>query len=375
VFWYWFFAGPAIVLAIYSLRGERRRAKYVKQRLAEEPARLPPASVIVPVKGADEGLRENLAALASLDYPDYELLVAAQAAADIPGGVLPPRAKVVLAHAADSTASEKVRNLLAAVRATRKTSEVFAFADSDGRVTPHWLRALVAPLDDPKTGAVTGYRWFVPQPASFWTLTRAAWDAVAAGLLGPGDNPFAWGGSMALRKETFFQIRVFEYWKTAVSDDYAVAAAVKAAGLSVVYAPGALVPALDRTTGTQFFEWSRRQMVITRFHHPALWRAALAAHIVYCAAMAANLMALALGHRLAAIALAAQLLPGMAKGWARARLARAALPQYAAWFRRWRWVHAIMVPLMTWLWLVALLRSAFRNHIEWRGRRYELKQR
>ena len=55
----------------------------------ETPARLPPASVIVPVKGEDEGLRENLAALASLDYPDYELIVAARSAADIPPGVLP----------------------------------------------------------------------------------------------------------------------------------------------------------------------------------------------------------------------------------------------------------------------------------------------
>ena len=45
---------------------------------------LPPVTVIVPVKGYDEGLRENLAALAALDYPDYELIVAANWAEDIP---------------------------------------------------------------------------------------------------------------------------------------------------------------------------------------------------------------------------------------------------------------------------------------------------
>ena len=75
MFWYWFFAGPALLLAALSLRGGRKRAAYVARRLSEAPECLPPASVIVPVKGADEGLRENLAALASLDYPDYELLV------------------------------------------------------------------------------------------------------------------------------------------------------------------------------------------------------------------------------------------------------------------------------------------------------------
>src|SRR5207302_3870653 len=90
VFWYWLFVGPAIVLAFLSLRGERKRADYVAARLAAPPGEhLPPATVIVPVKGEDDGLRENLAALASLDYPDYELIVAAHSAADIPGGVLP----------------------------------------------------------------------------------------------------------------------------------------------------------------------------------------------------------------------------------------------------------------------------------------------
>ena len=81
--------GPALALALRSLAGERERAAYVRRRLAAESKYLPPASVIVPVKGPEEGLRENLAALASLDYPDYELVVAAHASADIPPGVLP----------------------------------------------------------------------------------------------------------------------------------------------------------------------------------------------------------------------------------------------------------------------------------------------
>ena len=113
------------------------------------------------------GLRENLAALASLDYPDYELIVVAHSAADIPGGVLPSKARIVLAHGNDPTTGEKVQNLQAAVRATRKRSQILAFADSDGRVSRHWLRALVAPLSEPNVGASTGYRWFAPEPPTF----------------------------------------------------------------------------------------------------------------------------------------------------------------------------------------------------------------
>src|SRR5260221_13518166 len=109
--WYWLFAGPAILLAFVSLRGERKRAAYVARRLAQKGVAFPPATVIVPVKGEDEGLRENLAALANLDYPDYELIVAARTAADIPAGVLPRRDKVVLAHREDSGTAEKIQNL------------------------------------------------------------------------------------------------------------------------------------------------------------------------------------------------------------------------------------------------------------------------
>ncbi|HTS31978.1 MAG TPA: glycosyltransferase [Bryobacteraceae bacterium] len=374
MFWYWLFVAPALLLAFFSLRGERKRADYVAARLSETTDYLPPASVIVPVKGHDDGLRENLAALASLDYPDYELIVVARTALDIPAGVLPSRAKIVLAQGGDPETGEKVQNLQAAVRATRRQSQILAFADSDGRVSKGWLRALAAPLSDPNVGASTGYRWFTPQPPTFWTLLRSVWDAVIFGRLGPGPNPFAWGGAMAIRKETFFESRVPESWKDTVSDDYALSASVRAAGLTIAFAPGALTPSLESVAARPFFSWMRRQMVITRVYNPRLWWPALIAHVFYCGGMAASIAASVRGNRLAEWALIAQLSPGMLKGLNRATLAKAALPQCEAWFKRHSWVHAIWVPLATWVWLIALVSSAFGNTIEWRGYRYHLKR-
>ena len=374
MFWYWFFVGPALLLAIFSLRGERKRAAYVEERLAEKASVLPPASVIVPVKGNDEGLRENLAALASQDYPDYELIVTARTAADIPPGVLPSRVKVVFAHGADPDTGEKVQNLGAAVRASRKRTRILAFADSDGRPTPRWLRALVAPLSGDGVGASTGYRWFAPDPPAFWSLMRGVWDAVTLGLLGQGDCPFAWGGAMAIQKETFFDSRVPDWWRGTISDDYALSAAVHAAGLRIAYAPGALVPAVDHTTARQFFAWIRRQLTITRVYSPRLWCLALAAHVFYCGGMAASIVASVEGSRLAEWALIAQLSPGMLKGLNRATLAKAALPELEPWFRRHSWVHAIWVPLATWIWLIALISSSFGNTVNWRGRQYRIRR-
>ena len=374
MFLYWFFVGPALALALLSLRGERKRAAYVARRLSEQPDALPPASVIVPVKGYDEGLRENLAALASQDYPDFELIVVARSSADIPAGVLPNRVKVVFANGRDENTGEKVQNLLAAVRAVRKRSQVFAFADSDGRPTKRWLRSLVMPLAEDNVGASTGYRWFTPDPPALWSLVRSVWDAVSFGLLGAGDAPFAWGGATAVSKETFYSARIPDYWRNTISDDYALAAAIHAAGLRIAYAPGALVPSFEHIGFANFFGWIRRQMTITRVYNPRLWWMGLLAHIFYCGGMAASIIASVQGSRLAEWALIAQLSPGMLKGVNRAILAKAALPELEPWFKRHSWVHAIWIPVTTWIWLIGLLSSSFGNTVAWRGYRYRIRR-
>jgi cellulose synthase/poly-beta-1,6-N-acetylglucosamine synthase-like glycosyltransferase len=281
---------------------------------------------------------------------------------------------VVLAHGDDPSTGEKVQNLEVAVVAARKCSRVFAFADSDGRVSRRWLRALVAPLAEPGVGASTGYRWFTPVPPTFWTLMRCVWDAVALSRLGPGDCGFAWGGAMAIRRKTFHELDIGAHWKNTVSDDYALSAAVRAAGLTIAFAPGALVPCYEHITAGRLFAWMRRQMTITRVYNGRLWWLALIAHFFYCGGMAASIVASIRGSRLAEWALIAQLSPGMLKGLNRATLAKAALPECEAWFKRHQWVHAMWVPLATWLWLVALVSSAFGNTIHWRGNRYKLRR-
>ena len=133
-----------------------------------------------------------------------------------------------------------------------------------------------------------------------------------------------------------------------------------------------MVPCRERISAGRLFAWMRRQMTITRVYNGRLWSMALLAHIFYCGGMAASVVASIRGFRLAEWALIAQLSPGMLKGLNRATLAKAALPEYEAWFKRHLWVHAIWVPLATWLWLIVLVSSAFGNTIHWRGYRYKL---
>ncbi|MCZ2080121.1 MAG: glycosyltransferase [Bryobacteraceae bacterium] len=371
----WVLVIPALTLSVLAYRGEAARIRYIKRTLPEpDTGEFPPATVIVPVKGEDDGLKENLAALATLDYPDHELIVAARTPGDVPDGVLPPKAKVVYAGAAGEDSSEKIGNLLAAIAASRVESGIYAFADSDGCVPPGWLRALAAPLRRKEVGASTGYRWYIPRRPDFWSLLRGAWNAVIAGSFGPGPNGFLWGGAMAIRKQVFEEARVAEYWAGAVSDDYQLARAVLDAGLEIAYAPGAMVASLDRIGPRELFSWVRRQMVLTRVHAPRLWRTALLAHVIYCGAMVASAAAALAGWMPAILLLGAQIGLGVGKALVRSRTVRLCFPGYRDWFRRYAWMEVMLAPVATWLWLYSLLASTASNTIEWRGRTYRLER-
>lgn len=371
---FWALVIPALALSVLAYRGEAARIRYIKRTLPEpDTGEFPPATVIVPVKGEDDGLKKNLAALATLDYPDYELIVAARAAGDIPEGVLPPKAKTVYA-AAGGGSSEKIENLLAAIAASRAESGIYAFADSDGCVRPGWLRALAAPLRRKEVGASTGYRWYIPRHPDFWSLLRGAWNAVIAGSFGPGPNGFLWGGAMAIRKQVFHEAGVAGYWAGAVSDDYQLARAVLDAGFEIAYAPGAMVASLDRIGPRELFSWVRRQMVLTRVHAPRLWRTALLAHVIYCGAMVACVAAALAGWRPAIPLLGVQIGLGMGKAWVRSRTVRLCFPEHREWFRRYAWMEVTLAPVATWLWLYSLLASMASNTIEWRGRTYRLER-
>jgi len=308
--------------------------------------------LIVPLSAEAQKSAQALRSLAAQDYPDFELILAARNG-DSVSVALPSAVKVAMAPESD------ISLLQLGMQSARQRSEIFAFAQPDGLVSPFWLRALVEPLGHADVGASTGFRFYAPDPPAFWPLMRSVWNGLIAGRLGPAGHDFVWSGAMAITKASFTQARVGERWAAENHKDFVLSRAVLDIGKQVAFAPAAMVAYADRPTAREFFRQARREMTVARQYLPRPWWAALVAHVVYCGAMLAAVVAIANGSGSAEWALVVQFGLGMLKGANRATLAKAQLPQLKTWFDRYSWTHTFWTPIATWVWLCVLIASLF----------------
>lgn len=377
---FWILVIPALAATMLSVKTGRRFLEYVQARVGgqelAESTEWPEATVIVPVKGVEHGLADNLGSLAGQDYPEYELLVCCSSARDPGLGVvqaaLGDRCRVVVAGEPPPDTGEKIHNLMAAAEVVSARTAVLAFADSDGEVPADWLRKLIAPLLDGTLGATTTYRWHFPEEGGFWPLLRSVWDSAVASNMDTRDQGFAWGGGMALRREVFESAQVVRYWRGTVSDDYRLTDALHAAGLRIRFVPEAMVATTGQCSGVEFLAWCVRQLTITRVYRFRMWMSGCLSHILYCGAQLLCLLQLLQGNLLALGALLLIVLPGMAKGGMRAYACTLIFPHREAWLERYSWSYFWMTPVATWVWLYGFVRSGLTRRITWRGRVYDL---
>ncbi len=120
----------------------------------------PPVSILKPFRGLDPDAYENLASFCRQDYPEYELVLCIDPDDETVRQVVeqvkrdfPKRSIRVLSGPGRVATNEKVAKLVRLVAEAQH--EIVVISDSDVRVGPDYLRALTAPLSDPKVGAVT----------------------------------------------------------------------------------------------------------------------------------------------------------------------------------------------------------------------------
>jgi ceramide glucosyltransferase len=158
-------AGIPFVYYLIVLYSSWRYFRCAAKTKAPDRGFTPPVSNLKPIRGLDPDAYENFASFCRQDYPDYELLFCVGDSADPVLPVIeklardfPERRIRVLFGSGSAAANDKVAKLARLV--TEAQHEVVVVSDSDVRVRPDYLRSVVAPLADPKVGAVTCF--YVP---------------------------------------------------------------------------------------------------------------------------------------------------------------------------------------------------------------------
>ncbi len=224
-----------IVATIAVLYFPARRSR------CEEP--LVPVSVLKPLHGAEPGLSARLAAFCRQAYPASVQVVCGVRDHGDPAAV--EVAQLCEVHAEtielsvnphDHGCNRKVSNLTNMLVSARY--DVIVLSDSDIEVGPDYLREVVAHLhSDANVGAVTclyhgvaaGGRWSQHSALAInGHLLPSIVTAVSLGLARP-----CFGATIALRRGLLRHLGGFESFADQLADDYAIGAAVRAAGYKV----------------------------------------------------------------------------------------------------------------------------------------------
>ena len=373
---YYFLALVACWIGFKSLMGGFRFAAYVQRETSRAWQDFQPfVSVIAPCRGLEPGLADNLRPLLEQDYPRYEVLFVFDDANDpaarlVCHGSSQIGRTIIAGPATDS--GQKVHNLRVAAGQIHPQSEVLVFVDTDARPAKDWLRKLVAPLADETLGASTGYRWFIPEKGGIASRLRGVWNASIASALGADTSKnFCWGGSTAIRRSTFEQLRVSDRWRGTVSDDFAITHILKEAKLPIHFTPNCLVASVGDCGWRELFEFTTRQIKITRVYASHLWLPLLIGSALFVLAFSGGLILIGVHPRSSVAYIFTSIIftLGAAKSFIRFRAISTVLQTD----RRDLVAHISLWPFASLLYLYNCIVAGFSRRIEWRGITYELK--
>lgn len=374
-----------IAMGLYLLWQAMQWLAYVKRRVRTDPGFYAPRiAVLCPCKGMEPGLEQNLVALTEFDHQNYEVFFILASASDPAystvkrvAGSARTKGHVIIAGKPESC-GEKVNNLRSAVAQLPPDFEVLAFADSDGRPSRAWLHHLTAPLKDPRIGAATTMRWFIPNDGSLSSALLAAWNAPIVTMLTERGPNFCWGGGTAIRRTIFEQANVLEEWSYSVSDDLSMTTALRRAGCSIIFLPECFVPSYVRADFRAFMEFTNRQVLITRVYSEKIWATAAATHFLYCLTVLVGagliLSELVAGrptlHLITLLFL--PLLLSAIRGAIRVAGVTEALSSLRSQIMGQSWIYILLNVAVPFLLLANFVNSIVSRKIRWRGVQYEL---
>ncbi|HUB91190.1 MAG TPA: bacteriohopanetetrol glucosamine biosynthesis glycosyltransferase HpnI [Dyella sp.] len=231
-------AGYACIALWAVMKGLR------KTRRVPLPAGSPqPVSVLKPLHGAEPRLYENLRSFCLQTHPDYQLVFGVRDPDDPAIAVVerlrrqfPQRSIALAIDPRLHGANFKVSNLLNML--PHAQHDLLVLADADIYVEPDYLARVTAPLADPGVGIVTCLYYGIPGPSLWSRLGRLFiddWFAPSVRLSNTfGSTRFAFGSTIALRRDALETIGGFEALRDMLADDFWLGELTRRAGLRTV---------------------------------------------------------------------------------------------------------------------------------------------
>lgn len=236
----------------------------------------PAVRICLPLRGADPVLVECLRGLCRQEYPRYEIRIVVDSAEDSAWSTVRevlaefPHVQAtasVLTERFD-TCSLKVSALLFAMKDLDEATGVVALIDADTVPSPHWLRELVRPFQDPEVGATSGLRWYHTDCRGWGSLVRHVWGAGAAAQMYCLD--VLWGGTLAFRAAIVRDPRLRQLWEHSFVEDTSAVPYLLDRGHKLRILPRLTMINPESVSLSGCYRFLRRQMICMRLHHP-IW--------------------------------------------------------------------------------------------------------
>jgi ceramide glucosyltransferase len=357
-----------------ALLGVLRFRTDVRKQFSSIPGEphLPPVSVLKPVHGLEAQLRENIESFFRQDYPNYEILFAADEADDAALEVVREvsaryphiRTRVLVTGTPWPNPVVYSFHCLAEAAA----HDILVTTDSDVEVAPRYLREIVPPLLDPKVGLVTCvYRG--KNAAGFFSGLTAIGMSVemTAGVLVANlleGMKFGLGPTTVVRKDALASIGGYAALKDYIAYDFAIGNLIAKAGYRVVLSGHIIDHVVNQKSFRRMWQNQLRWAQTTRYSRPkGHFGSGLIFSMPYglLGFFAAGLLGhWGLGALLLGVSVANRLLEAWLVGWMVVRD-----PQ----IRRAPWLYPLRDLLGFMVWFASYLNLRY----VWRDSRFELK--
>jgi ceramide glucosyltransferase len=248
---------PAAVYQLLAIAaGIRHLLKQRSQRRSQAGGEFQPGvSVLKPLRGLDPDTYAAFVSQVRQDYPEFEVLFGVREENDPAAGEVRrlanefPGAPIRLIVGAIDAPNGKVGVLIELARHAKHP--VLVVNDSDIKVTPRYLREVIAPLADDSIGLVTClYRASAHSLAAAWEALGIATDFMPSTMVAQmlGVREFGLGSTLAFRAEDLQAIGGFAALADYLADDYQLAKRITERGKRVLLSTYVVETSLDDAT-------------------------------------------------------------------------------------------------------------------------------